>query len=172
MRKLLLTCLLLSACILPLDDWFGTTPEDLGYYPSETIYAVANQSKAMILLQMAVREEYPDVNLSNRHHEEVRVWWFDSRCPADPSRYAVVGARDYRGIQKGRCYGGITFARQLVFVALSNLDKDRLCGSAFLHEYGHVIHDDVGGDGDPDHSDERFWGVVSKVNEDICSRGW
>jgi hypothetical protein len=59
-----------------------------------------------------------------------------------------------------------------MYVALSNKDANRTCGSALLHEFGHCMLMDMGTSGDCDHSDTDFWQVIENARVEACNRGW
>lgn len=125
-------------------------------------YKVHAQDKALLYTQFRVEDSYA-VDLGETW-EKAKVHWSEEKCPYNRDDYAVV----YRE----RCYYGIMFGCDAIYVALSNLDAERTCGSALLHEFGHCLLGAMGFPMDADHENDRFWTVIEDAHEETCERGW
>lgn len=122
------------------------------------IYKIYNQDGAVLLANGVLADEY-----EIEHRPDYRVLWSDERCPYSEG-YAVI--------LEGRCYYGLMVGCQHIYVALSNRDPERTCGSALLHEYGHCWRAYAGWGYDSDHTDDRFWDTVRVAQEIVCDRGF
>lgn len=156
MIKLLMLCFLLTACVVPM------APEDRGIEVLDTI-EIYNQDKAMFTAQYMVEDEYQQ-DFGDLWLDSI-VYWTDTRCPKN-GQYAVI--------YDGKCYHGLMWNCDEIFVALSNEDSERTCGSALLDEYGHclLMEMDPYHSGCPDHSDDRFWNVINIAKQIACERKW
>ncbi len=108
---------------------FGCAPWN-GIEVDEDIYKIHDQDKAMLLTEVRVNDHY---GVSLPHHDDIGadVKWTSTVCPYHMDRYAVV--------LDNVCYNGIMWSCDQIYVALSNRDPERTCGSALLHEYGHCL---------------------------------
>lgn len=130
------------------------------------ITEVQDQRKAVLTLEGMVEDAF-DVHLPNVW-EDVNVWWIDTSC---------VGREGY-GIQlDGQCLAGVMFGGRDLYVALSNKDSTRTCGSALLHEFGHYLSIQLWGHAsfapcaDSTHTGP-IWDVVAEAGAVACDRGW
>lgn len=133
------------------------------------IYKIHNQDKSMMLTQGYVEYGY-DVRLG-RVAENAEVFWSDDKCPYRMGDYAVV--------YKNKCYYGLMWECDSMYVALSNKDPLRTCGSALVHEFGHCLRGKMGFDPqlpcpgmDASHKDDEFWDIINQAHEESCNRGW
>ena len=136
-------------------------PEERGIKVSDRI-GVLNQSKAMFWAQTLVEDEY-HVDLGDLSTQGVTVYWADTKCPKN-GQYAVI--------YNGNCNYGRMWSCDEMYVALSNLDPERTCGSALLHEFGHCLSMAMGNGGDAGHNDNRLWDVIAEASDFACNEGW
>jgi len=152
--RTILIMLLLAAC-------GPMTPYDRGIEVTDAI-GVLNQSKALFSAQIAVEDHY-GVRLGDMHTDAV-VYWTDTKCPKN-GQYAVI----YRGT----CVYGRMWSLDEIYVALSNKDPERTCGSALIHEFGHAMYMEMfDRDGNAAHDDDEFWDVLVAPMQLACDRGW
>ena len=152
--RIFLSLILLFSCSQIL------TPEERGIAVTDRI-GVFNQTKAMFAAQVQVEDEF-GIELGDLS-TQVTVYWSDSICPRN-GQFAVI--------YKGQCNYGRMFSCSEMYVALSNLDSERTCGSALLHEFGHCMSMMMGNDGDANHSDSRLWNAIGDAMTVQCERGW
>jgi len=166
--KLLLLTVALTAC--------GTGPEARGIKlhdckgdsecdPYESVIGVINQTKAMFTAQYMIEDAY-DVDYGDLFNKGTTVYWADTICPKDGQ---------YKVIYKNQCNYGRMWSCNEMYVALSNGNPERTCGSALLHEFGHCMYMegiDPNHSGCPDHSDNAFWAVIEEAQEISCTRDW
>lgn len=158
MRALAIMLSIVAACA-------PSTPEERGIAVSEDIYKVRNQDKALLLTESMVEDEY---GLEFEHTwQRSTVYWADTKCYYDDSRYAVL--YEYRD-GPPRCLNGITFGCDQIIVA-RNDDLD-VCGTALVHEFGHCLAVEIFGHGDGDHLDADYWGLIEFIAADVCEREW
>ena len=141
-------------------DFDYKTAEERGIQVNRDIIAIYNQDKSMLLFENMVEDEF-NVRLDNvwRNSE---VWWADTSCQG----------RDGYGIQLGRkCVAGVMWDCSDLYVALSDRDPLRTCGTALLHEFGHCLNGYVFGHRAGDHKGP-MWDVVDAANQIACDRGW
>ncbi len=157
-----LSLLIISLIILALvATSCDTGPDHRGIEVNEDIIAVYNQDKAMLLFEAMVEDAF-GVRLDNVW-QDTTVWWADTSCQG----------RDGYGIQWGRgCVAGIMWSCSEMYVALSNADPERTCGSALIHEFGHCLSGHIlGGQLDGEHAGP-IWDVVAEAGHIACARGW
>lgn len=152
-----LAILLLTACSVSPPDRRGIDVAD--------IYKVSGQDKAMLLAESMVEDAY-GYELEHRW-QDTTVYWTDTVCYYDDSRYAVL--YDYDD-GPPRCLAGLTFSCQEMYVAV-NADRTT-CGTALVHEFGHCLHLEIFGIGDGGHTNADFWGLIADVAGLVCDRGW
>jgi hypothetical protein len=122
---------------------------------------VAYQSKAMFQAQYLVEDHYRTDfgDLST----EATVYWTDTLCPKN-GEYAVIYDHG--------CSYGIMWSCDEMYVALSNKDPKRTCGSALIHEFGHCMYMKMFGYRNSEHNDDEFWEVIGDAQKSACDRGW
>jgi hypothetical protein len=91
------------------------------------------------------------------------VYWTDTPCPYQDG-WAVV--------HEGRCYYGLMWGCDEMYVALNMNDPDHTCPTALMHEFGHCLLMEAGLDPDADHSNDAFWSFMAQVRQETCNRGW
>ena len=146
------------------------TPEERGIKVSDRI-GVLNQSKVLFVTQLAVEDAY-GVKLGDMHTDAV-VYWTDTRCPKNGLSMVI---------HDGRCLYGVMWSLEEMYVAESNIDPDKTCGSSLVHEFGHALHGAVFGDFNGAHDHLEFWGgerdgkhvtgVLEAPARLACERGW
>lgn len=131
-------------------------------------YKVHDQDKAMLLTESYVEDSY-GLDL-DRVWESSKVFWVTTVCPYHKDQYAVV--------YKGKCSYGRMWGCQDMYVALSNKDPERTCGSALVHEFGHCLRGKLGlptylcPGMDAPHKDIYFWSIIRRAHDETCNRGW
>lgn len=160
MVKDLVFIVALVGCVLAA-FWLVTACDfDIPIETDPSIVAVHDQGKAMLLARADVETHF-DVVVPEH---DVNVSWTSTPCPYRLDHYAVV----YRS----ECLYGIMWSCDEIFVALSNRDEQRTCGSALVHEYGHCLRLALGWSGDHNHSAGEFWAVNRATHHETCERGW
>lgn len=158
----ILAILALASC----DLLHPTTPEERGIKVNRDI-TIEHQPEALLFAEELV-ETYYDIDLGGLS-ESAKVWWADTTCPYHPDQYAIL--MKYRG-SPDRCFKGITFTCNELYVALSQRDPKKVCGSALVHEFGHCIYLDIWNEGDRYHLDSEFWDLISGSSDEACARDW
>jgi len=136
------------------------TPEERGIVVSDRI-GVFNQSKVLFTTQLAVEDHY-GVDLGDMHTDAV-VYWTDTICPKNGLSMVIY---------RGECNYGRMWSLEEVYVAVSNKDPEKTCGSALVHEFGHALHFELFGSYNGSHDHDAFWDVLKEPNRIACERGW
>lgn len=169
-KYILAFLLVLSACSdvmsprergIKLTDCMGDSSCD-PYVPP--VIGVINQSKAMFTAQYLIEDAY-EVDFGNLSLEAT-VYWADTICPKDGLYKIIYGSE---------CNYGRMWSCDEMYVALSNKNSERTCGSALVHEFGHCLYMDQIDPyhtGCPDHSDTAFWNIIDGASTIACNRGW
>lgn len=127
---------------------------------ADDVYKVYNQDKAMLLAEARFEDRF---GLSSNAFREARVFWTNTPCPYQDG-WAVV--------HENRCYYGMMWGCDEIFVAMNRHDPNHTCHTVLLHEFGHCLLMEAGLNHDGDHSDEQFWDFIGEVTDESCGRGW
>jgi len=154
MIKLLCLLLLLTsiACYGPV------TPAERGIEVDASIYKIYNQDKALLMFERKVEDAFK-VNIGNAF-ETATIYWADTKCPYNDENAVIY---------KNRCYYGITFSCDEIYVAIGKTNST--CGTALIHEHAHCVLKKLGLNMDRDHTGP-IWPIVVEAQNFACNRGW
>lgn len=167
-RLLTLTVIILSACnTVSYPEERGIRLQDCDNDdedcdPYEEIIGVTNQTKAMFTAQYMVEDAYNE-RFGDLFNKRTTIYWVRTVCPEDGL---------YKVIHNKECVYGKMWSCDEMYVAVSNGDSKRTCGSALLHEFGHCMLMEMGVNADTDHSNNAFWSVIEEAQDLSCDRDW
>lgn len=150
MKFYLLLQLVVASCIAGDDHGIETAD----------VYKVYEQDKAMLLAETRFEQYY---GVESTAFEWAEVQWTNTPCPYK-NAWAVV--------YQDKCFYGITWDCDEIYVALNKDEPNRTCPTALMHEFGHCLRLDAGWDGDADHSEVEFWDFIGVVRKETCERDW
>lgn len=140
------------ALSLPSCDEGMNAAESLGIQATDEPRPYQSEADAILRTEL-----YATWGLEVFRERTWTVWWSDEACPDDPLGASAV-------VYNGRCFAGLTFWCQAVFVAW----RGHISASAYAHELGHCLHIAAGWGGDGEHLDDEWWAAIQRANDRIA----
>jgi hypothetical protein len=125
-------------------------------------YRMYGQRQSMLLFQSLVEGAY-GVRFGDLFAEIPDPFWVITKCPHDDDTAVVYD---------GKCYHGLMFSCDEIYVAVSHLNPQKTCGTALIHEYAHCLSYMMSGNYDGAHLSDSLWSLAGVAHKEACARDW